>query len=385
MRCKLKDLGFVSTGNTPSKSNEAFYDSDDIGFVKPDILSDSSITETIEVSEYLSENARSKARIVKDGAVFVTCIGSIGKVGVADGEYAFNQQINAIQPNEKVRSKYLAYCMLYNKKVLQVIANAPVVPIINKSQFEEFELEIEEDINEQTRIVEILDKVNGVLESRKRELQELDNLIKSRFVEMFGDPVQNSKGWEIKALLNMGICKNGMNFHYNDSGVEINCLGVGDFKDLSIIEDTSILPIVSLNEMPSKDYLLQDGDIVFVRSNGNKALVGRSLAVYPGAVPTTFSGFCIRYRKTDDAIRIPYLLRVLKSDSMRNKMVGRGANIQNLNQQVLGTLIIPVPPIELQIQFEEFVQQIDKLKVEVQKSLNETQKLMDSLMQQYFG
>ena len=138
MKSKLKELGIVSTGNTPSKSNEAFYDSDDIGFVKPDILSDCSITEKIVVSEYISDNARSKARIVKDGAVFVTCIGSIGKVGVADGEYAFNQQINAIQPNEKVSSKYLAYCMLYNKKALQAIANAPVVPIINKSQFEEY-------------------------------------------------------------------------------------------------------------------------------------------------------------------------------------------------------------------------------------------------------
>ena len=132
MRCKLKDLGVISTGNTPSKSNEAFYDSDDIGFVKPDVLLDCSITEAIKVTEYISENARLKARIMKDGAVFVTCIGSIGKVGVSDGEYAFNQQINAIQPNEKVSSKYLAYCMLYNRKALQAIANAPVVPIINK-------------------------------------------------------------------------------------------------------------------------------------------------------------------------------------------------------------------------------------------------------------
>ena len=176
-----------------------------------------------------------------------------------------------------------------------------------------------------------------------------------------------------------------MNFRYDDSGVELNCLGVGDFKDFSIIDDTSVLPMVSLNEMPSSEYLLQDGDIVFVRSNGNKALVGRSVAVYPKNTPTTFSGFCIRYRKSDEAVTIPYLLRVLKSNSIRKQMMGRGANIQNLNQQILSTIVIPIPPIELQNQFATFVEQTDKLKFEVKEALEKLEILKKSLMQQYFG
>ena len=161
----------------------------------------------------------------------------------------------------------------------------------------------------------------------------------------------------------MGYCKNGMNFHYDDSGVEINCLGVGDFKDRSVIADTAALPTVSLNEMPPSEYLLQDGDIVFVRSNGNKKMVGRSVVVYPGTVPTTFSGFCIRYRREADSVIMPYLLRVLKAESMRQKMYGRGANIQNLNQQTLASLDIPVPPKEMQEEFSAFVKQVDKSKV----------------------
>lgn len=218
-------------------------------------------------------------------------------------------------------------------------------------------------IEKQKEVCVNLDKLYGVIKLRQEELEKLDTLIKSRFVEMFGDPILNEKGWETKPLLDMGTCKNGMNFHYDDEGVELNCLGVGDFKDLSIIEDTSDLPVVSLKEMPTEEYLLKDDDIVFVRSNGNKALVGRSVAVYPGDTPTTFSGFCIRYRKADEGVKIPYLLRVLKADSMRKKMVGRGANIQNLNQQILGTLKIPIPPIELQNQFADFVQQTNKSKV----------------------
>jgi type I restriction enzyme S subunit len=218
------------------------------------------------------------------------------------------------------------------------------------------------EIEEQRKIIEILDTAQMLIEHRVAEIEKLDELIKARFVEMFGDPVVNEKGWATKPFLEMGTCKNGMNFHYDDAGVDINCLGVGDFGDLSIIEDTLALPLVSLNEMPSDEYLLKDDDIVFVRSNGNKALVGRSLAVYPGDVLTTFSGFCIRYRKNTDEILVPYLLRVLKSDSIRKKMAGRGANIQNLNQQILGTLVIPVPPIDLQNQFADFVAEVDKSK-----------------------
>ena len=131
--------------------------------------------------------------------------------------------------------------------------------------------------------------------------------------------------------------------------------------------------------------MLQDGDIVFVRSNGNKALVGRCLVVYPHNTPTTYSGFCIRYRLTSNEVNTSYLLRVLKADSMRKKMIGRGANIQNLNQKTLATLNIPIPPMELQEQFAEFVNQTDKSKVVVQKALDEAQTLFDSLMQEYFG
>ena len=72
-------------------------------------------------------------------------------------------------------------------------------------------------------------------------------------------------------------------------------------------------------------------------------------------------------------------------EKKKKKMTGRGANIQNLNQQILGTLVIPIPPIELQNQFSDFTQAIDKSKVAVQKALDKAQLLFDSLMQQYFG
>ncbi len=241
------------------------------------------------------------------------------------------------------------------------------------------------DLSIQDRVIDILDLANQIIEERQQELLQLDDLIKARFVEMFGDPVENPYDWPVANLTNFGECKNGMNFRIDDFGVEIHCLGVGDFKNISLIEDTSKLPTISLNKMPSDDYLLANGDIVFVRSNGNKALVGRSVVVYPDNVPTTFSGFCIRFRIQNPAILPGYLLRVLKTDSMRKKMAGRGANIQNLNQKILATLRIPIPALALQEEFEFFVKKVDKSKVAVQKALDETRLLFDSLMQKYFG
>ena len=386
MKVKLKDLGKISTGNTPSKNIPEFYNSEDIGFVKPDMISEQQINFIENTTEYLAEAARNKARIVKKNAVFVTCIGSIGKVGIVKNkELAFNQQINAIEPNEKVLPKYLAYGIFANKRRLQTISNAPVVPIINKTQFGEFEIDINSDTKEQLKVVGLLDKVSGVIANRREELEKLDDLIKARFIEMFGDPVLNPFEWSTRPLLEMGYCKNGMNFHTGDRGIEMHCLGVGDFKNYSVIDGTDHLPIVSLNEAPSEESMLQDGDIVFVRSNGNKALVGRCLVVYPRRTPTTYSGFCIRYRLTSDEVNTAYLLRVLKTDSMRERMAGRGANIQNLNQQILATLEIPTPPMKLQEQFAAFVAQTDKSKVAVQKALEEAQLLFDSLMQKYFG
>ena len=248
------------------------------------------------------------------------------------------------------------------------------------------ELEIEyPPIDQQVKTVKVLDKVESIIYNRQNQLQKLDELVKARFVEMFGDPVTNPMDWPTKPLLEMGYCKNGMNFHTGDSGIEMHCLGVGDFKDYSVIDGTDYLPTISLNEAPPEESMLQDGDLVFVRSNGNKALVGRCLLVYPHNTPTTYSGFCIRYRLTSAEVNIAYLLRVLKTDSMRKKMAGRGANIQNLNQQILAALNIPTPPLELQEWFTAFIEQINKSKVAVQKSLDEAQLLFDSLMQQYFG
>ena len=240
-------------------------------------------------------------------------------------------------------------------------------------------------IEQQKKIAEKFKKLEQLISLRKQQLAKLDELVKARFVEMFGEPVQNPNCWKTENLLDLGYCKNGMNFHRDDCGTEIHCLGVGDFKNHSTIRDVGSLPFISLNELPTSEYLLQDGDIVFVRSNGNKELVGRCLAIYPAKIPVTYSGFCIRYRLTSNKITVSYLLRVLKADSVRKKMTGRGANIQNLNQQILAQLVVPIPPLSLQNQFAAFVERVDQQKQIVQQSLEKLELMKKALMQEYFG
>lgn len=383
-KCKLGDICEIVSGSTPKTTIEEYWDGD-VKWITPAELNENVYIINDSVRK-ITKLAVEKTGLSSfpEGTVILSTRAPIGKVAIAGCEMYCNQGFKNLICSEKIFNKYLYWFLKGNTMFLNSLGRGATFKEISKAIVSEIEINVPE-IEEQHEIVKILEKVNTIIRVRKQELLVLDTLVKARFVEMFGDPVVNEKGWMTKPLLDMGQCKNGMNFHYDDKGIEINCLGVGDFKNLSVIDNTEELPTVSLNEIPSEEYLLKDDDIVFVSSNGNKALVGRSLAVYPGDVPTTFSGFCIRYRKYDNEIIVPYLLRVLKTDSMRVKMAGRGANIQNLNQQILGTLVIPVPPIELQEQFANFVKQVDKSKFKVQKALDETQKLFDSLMQQYFG
>ncbi len=215
-------------------------------------------------------------------------------------------------------------------------------------------------IEDQYAVVKTLNCIKSQLAATQQMLDKLDQLVKSRFVEMFGDPVLNPKGWSTHNLKALGELKNGVSFKSVDNGFEIKCLGVGDFKDRYAIKDMSLVSDVSLNGEPNTNQLLQDGDVVFVRSNGNKALVGRCLAIFPGEEEVTFSGFCIRFRNASKELELDYLLNCLKTDSIRRAMTGRGANIQNLSQSLLSKMEIPLPPLALQQEFAAFASQVDK-------------------------
>ena len=381
---KLGEICEIVSGSTPKTGIAEYWDGN-LKWITPAEIDDESYIVT-DSARQLTELGVKKTGLSSfpSGTVILSSRAPIGKVAIAGCEMYCNQGFKNLICSDRINNRYLYWFLKGNTAYLNSLGRGATFKEISKKIVSDIEINVPE-ISQQLAAVDALERVSEIIRLRKNQLQKLDELVKARFVEMFGDPVTNPMDWPTKPLLEMGYCKNGMNFHTGDSGIEMHCLGVGDFKDYSVIDGTDYLPTISLNEAPPEESMLQDGDLVFVRSNGNKALVGRCLLVYPHNTPTTYSGFCIRYRLTSAEVNIAYLLRVLKTDSMRKKMAGRGANIQNLNQQILAALNIPTPPLELQEWFTAFIEQIDKSKVAVQKSLDEAQLLFDSLMQHYFG
>ena len=382
MEVMMKELGEIITGNTPSKKTEEFWNSEDICFVKPDIIADNGVNEIVDSSEYISEDARKKARVVGKNSIFVTCIGSIGKIGIAsDGEYAFNQQINAIIPNDRVQPKYLAYNLLFNKPRLVAIANAPVVPIINKSQFGEFTVNIETDIDRQCEIVDVLDKLTQIIQQRNKEISALDDLIKARFVELFGEYYMNHINEKQLDEICDFIDYRGKTPEKSESGIPL--ITAKNVKDNRFgIEPQEFIPEENYDDVMTRG-IPRVNDVLFT----TEAPLGNVCRI-----PDIYERFCVGQRLITmqphtDVINSEYLEHALASAEFQEKMWQKssGSTVKGIRSKLLVLLTIPVPPIELQNQFRDFVHQVDKSKVAVQKSLEETQALFDSLMQKFFG
>lgn len=185
MKIKLGELADIMTGNTPSMKVNEYYDSNDIPFIKPDSFKSHF---ELEANSFISNKAERKARIVGSNCILVSCIGIIGKVGITFQKVAFNQQINSLNVKPHYDIEYIAYNLLFNKDRLQRICNSAVVPIINKTQFSNFEISINKDIIIQRVIKRKLNLLSSIINNNKKKLLLLDDIVKSRFVEMFGDP-----------------------------------------------------------------------------------------------------------------------------------------------------------------------------------------------------
>ena len=324
-------------------------------------------------------------KLAKAGDILISVRAPIGALNIADCDCCIGRGLAAITPDATCAdTMFLFYALYASAAELQRRGTGSTFKAISKNALSNLLLP-SYCLEEQKEISAVLQQVDHLISLRQRQAEKLDELVKARFVEMFGDPVRNTKHWEKASLLALGSCKNGMSFHADESGIKLRCLGVGDFKNLSYIDDVEQLPFVSLAEKPSANCFLHDGDIVFVRSNGNKALVGRCLLVYPRDTPTIYSGFCIRYRLLTEKVDPIYALHVLKADGIRQKMSGRGANIQNLNQKILAAIEMPIPLLPLQNAFATFVHEVDREKERIQRSAALLETLKRSLMQQYFG
>lgn len=337
----------------------------------------------ITINKY---NSLGSGKIIKNDILF--CLrGSLGKYAIVaeDSMGAIASSLVIIRPFQNADNRFIAH-FLSSAKIKEYIAknnNGSSQPNLSAKSVASFIIPLP-TLSTQLAIVSELDKINELIRLKKEQLKDFDNLAQSLFYEMFGDPVENEKGWEAKKLGEIGEFKNGLNFSKDENGHSIKFLGVSDFQNKKSIASDQ-LDCISLSECVQEDYLLKTGDIVFVRSNGKKELIGRSVKMYI-TEPTTYSGFCIRCRITDEKVDKDYIAILLKTPIIRQFMTnsGRGCNISNLNQKVLNSIPTILPPLPLQRLFAQRIEQIEREKSEVQKSIQDLETLLASRMQYWF-
>lgn len=371
----------LQMGKTPDRKNPEYFGGNNV-WVSIRDLGDKEIADS---NEHITNLAvcDTKIRKVKRGTVIMSFKLTVGKCGIAATDLYTNEAIMAFNPKESfdINSSFLYY---YLQCYHWVGSNKAVMGItLNKATISKQYISLPPK-STQLAIVSELDKINELIRLKKEQLKDFDNLAQSLFYEMFGDPVENEKGWEVKKLGEIGEFKNGLNFSKDENGHSIKFLGVSDFQNKKSIASDQ-LAYISLSERVQEDYLLKTDDIVFVRSNGKKELIGRSVKMYI-TEPTTYSGFCIRCRITDEKVDKDYIAILLKTPIIRQFMTnsGRGCNISNLNQKVLNSIPTILPPLSLQRLFAQRIEQIEREKSEVQKSIQNLETLQASRMQYWF-
>ena len=245
------------------------------------------------------------------------------------------------------------------------------------------------DIGKQKKIAEKLDKVSILISLRKQQLSKLDELVKARFVEMFGDPNSNSMGWnkarlsECLTSIDNGksfVCDSEPRIGERPAVLKLSAATYGyyqPFENKAMLDDSQFVKCAEVHK----------GDLLFTRKN-TPELVGMSAYVYETPPNLMMPDLIFRLNTRDNCNKV-FLWKIINLDLFRTNVAalssGSAKSMSNISKERLLGLEIILPPIELQNDFATFVEQIDKSKSEIQKSLEKLETLKKALMQKYFG
>ena len=200
-KVKLKDCCKVVGGATPKRNVPEYWESDDIPWVTPKDVSNLTDKTLLDAPEYISQLGFDKCAtyLLPKGSILLTSRAPIGNVAIAGKDMCTNQGFKSLVAGEGVDSTYLYYCMLAHSKHLDALGNGATFKEVSKKVVEEFEIPLP-PFEEQKRIATILDKADAIRRKRQQVIQLADDFLRSVFLDMFGDPVTNPKGWEIKTI-----------------------------------------------------------------------------------------------------------------------------------------------------------------------------------------
>lgn len=311
--------------------------------------------------------------VVKDGA-------GVGRVMVCEAKSSVLGTMQAIKPNDGVDLYYLQH--LLKAMNLSSYYTGATIPHIYFKDYGNASVS-SPSLSEQKAIAAVFRKHGQLVEQYERMLEMLDELVKSRFVEMFGDPIDESSPWPklaIKDFCTLKIGPFGSSLHKQDY-----ITGGHPLVNPSHIADGKIVPANDLTISEEKyqemeAYHLEPGDVVL----GRRGEIGRCAVVYSSGYLCGTGSMIVR---PSDKCRPDYLQRVLSFPSFKDALERNavGQTMKNLNAKIVGQAVVALPSINAQNEFAAFVQQVDKLEFETQQAIDKLQTLYDSLAQEYFG
>ena len=387
---KLTDICDFQGGSQPPKEEWSFEVKE--GYIR--MLQIRDFTQSEKVTPEYVKISNSTKICEADDILIARYGASIGKIltGLAG---AYNVAImRTIPDTNKIQKKYLYYYLkssYFQKSILNVGSRAAQAGF-NKEDLSKIHIKCPNK-EEQDNIINILEKIELIIKKRKDELFYLDNLIKARFVELFGDPVSNPKKWNVKKLKDLSIQINSGNTpkggaeNYVEEGI-VFFRSQNVWKDRLEMDDIAYIDAKTHASM--KRSSLKHGDILMTKTgriNTENSSLGRA-ALYLGEDDMANVNGHVYFIRLKPEVNNKFILRILVSpeyrDLIRSVCVG-GIDKRQLNKEHIEDFPIICPPSDIVEKYVAFVDQVDKSKVAVQKALDETKLLFDSLMQKYFG
>lgn len=384
---RLGDVFDLQMGKTPARANSQYWNDGANPWVS--IADLSSYDKYVGATkESISDVAVSESSIkpVPANTVIMSFKLSLGKAAITRVPVYTNEAIMAFIPkadNTVFPDYFYHFC---SGNDWSAGTNRAVMgATLNKATLSQIEIDLP-PLDEQRRIAAVLDKAAALIDLRKQQLAKLDELVKARFVEMFGDPESNPFGWNKQPLSTViQTANNGMARRGNDENGSI-VMRLVELQDGYI--DYSAPNRILLSEKEKERYLLKEQDFLFARVNGNPENVGRCAVFHDIGEPVYHNDHIIRVHFDDTIIEGTFASALLNSSYGKRQLksqIKTSAGQYTVSQDGIGAIEAILPPLELQNQFAAFVKQLDKSKAVVQKSLDEAQLLFDSLMQKYFG
>lgn len=381
----------VKTGKTPSTKDKLNFEDGEYNwftpgdFRTPKVLRDSKR----KITDYAAKN---NAVIYQPDTILITCIGDIGNTGIIKKEASANQQITGIVVNtDIIMPEFFLYWVKANKEQIQDEANQAVVPIINNKGLKRIKVTFPSDLPTQNKIVALLDKASALVQKRDKSITQLDELLRAQFLEMFGDPVLNPKNLSSEKLgqhisLLTDYHANGSYEVLNKNVTLSNEKGYALMVRTTDLEKDNFVNNVNYISKTAYDFLkktpIYGGEIIInkIGSAGKTYL----MPYLNRPVSLGMNAFMLRFEKSLNSLYVYFFLTSKYGEWQLKKRV-KGAVTKTIRKDAVRTIPIPIPPIELQNQFETIYHNIQAQKETLILSKTELENLYNSLLQRAFS